>query len=75
MSVLDTINEVSVVVCLSARVVDYTLNRDGLVVEGEKGKRYHRDYRLRFTRRKETGHDWRLDDYREWMKNEFLRYQ
>lgn len=74
-SVLDTMNEVSVVVCLSARVVDYTLNREGLVVEGEKGKTHHRNYRLRFTRSKQTGHDWRLDDYREWMENEFSRYQ
>ena len=74
-SFLETINEVSLVVCLSARVVDYTSNRDGLVVEGEKGKIHHRDYRLRFTRPKETIQDWRLDDYREWMENEFLRYQ
>lgn len=71
----ETINEVSLVVCLSARVVDYTSNRDGLVVEGEKGKIQHRDYRLRFTRPKENIQDWRLDDYREWMENEFLRYQ
>lgn len=71
----ETINEVSLVVCLSARVVDYTSNRDGLVVEGEKGKTYHRDYRLRFTRPNETHQDWRLDDYREWVENEFSRYQ
>lgn len=71
----ETINEVSLVVCLSARVVDYTSNRDGLVVEGEKGKIHHRDYRLRFTRPKENIQDWRLDDYREWMENEFMRYQ
>ena len=74
-SVLDTMNEVSVVVCLSARVVDYTLNREGVVVEGEKGKTHYRNYRLRFTRSKQTGHDWRLDDYREWMENGFSRYQ
>lgn len=74
-SFLETMNEVSLVVCLSARVVDYTLNRDGLVVEGEKGKVHHRDYRLRFTRLKGTFQDWRLDDYREWMDHEFWRYQ
>lgn len=70
----ETANEFSIVICLSARVVDYTLSRDGLVVEGEKRKVHRRDYRLRFNRSKKGNQGWRLDDYREWMENEFMCY-
>ena len=44
------------------------------MVEGEKRKVHRRDYRLRFNRSKKGNQDWRLDDYREWMENEFMRY-
>lgn len=71
----ETVDELSVVICLSSRVVDYTLSRDGLVVEGEKRKVHRRDYRLRFTRIKRGNQNWRLDDYREWMENEFISYR
>ncbi len=71
----ETVDELSVVICLSARVVDYTLSRDGLVVEGEKRKVHRRDYRLRFTRIKRGNQNWHLDDYRECTDNEFISYQ
>ncbi len=28
----------------------------------------------RFNRSKKGNQSWRLDDYREWMENEFMRY-